>query len=52
VEGPDALLAPKLPYDWTRPVLWVVLILGALLIAGMAWSLLKQSRGDQPSPKP
>jgi hypothetical protein len=50
--GPDALLAPKLPYDWTRPVLWVVLILGALLIAGMAWSLLKQSRGDQPSPKP
>lgn len=50
--GPDALLAPKLPYDWTRPVLWLVLILGALLIAGMAWSLLKQSRGDQPAPKP
>ena len=50
--GPDALLAPKLPYDWTRPVLWVVLILGALLIAGMAWSLLKQSRGDPPSLKP
>ena len=49
--GPDALLAPKLPYDWTRPVLWIVLILGALLIAGMAWSLLKQSRGDQPSPR-
>jgi Protein of unknown function (DUF3999) len=50
--GPNALLAPKLPYDWTRPVLWLVLILGALLIAGMAWSLLKQSRGDQPAPKP
>lgn len=48
--GPDALLAPKLPYDWTRPVLWCVLILGALLIAGMAWSLLKQSRNDQGSP--
>lgn len=45
--GPAALLAPKVPYDWTRPVLWAVLVLGALLVAGMAWSLLKQSRRDQ-----
>ncbi|HEX7814128.1 DUF3999 family protein, partial [Dyella sp.] len=46
--GPGALKPPKVPYDWTRPVLWVVLILGALLIAGMAWSLLKSPRDTQP----
>ena len=45
--GPAALLAPKPPkppFDWTRPLLWLVLIGGALAVAAMAWSLLRQSR--------
>lgn len=47
--GASALLAPKTPYDWSRPLLWLVLIGGALLVAGMAWSLLRQARrtGDK-----
>ena len=47
--GPAALLAPKLPFDWTRLLLWLVLIGGALAVAAMAWSLLRQSRreGDE-----
>lgn len=44
--GPAALLAPKPPFDWTRPLLWLVLIGGALAVAAMAWSLLQQSRRD------
>ena len=45
--GASALMAPKTPYDWTRSLLWLVLIGGALLVAGMAWSLLRQARrGD------
>lgn len=44
--GPGALLAPKPPFDWTRPLLWLVLIGGALVVAGMAWSLLRPSSGD------
>ncbi|MBB3228788.1 hypothetical protein FHW69_003433 [Luteibacter sp. Sphag1AF] len=42
--GPAALEAPKVPYDWTRPLLWVVLIAGAALVAGMAISLLRKPR--------
>ncbi len=42
--GAAALVAPKTPYDWTRALLWLVLIGGALLVAGMAWSLLRQAR--------
>lgn len=41
--GASALLAPKVPYDWTRPLLLVVLAAGALLVAGMALSLLRNS---------
>lgn len=45
--GPSALEAPKVPYDWTKPLLWVVLALGALVVGGMAFSLLRHSvRGD------
>lgn len=46
--GPSALNAPKVPYDWTKPLLWVVLTLGALVVAGMAFSLLRQGREDAP----
>ncbi|PXV61325.1 Protein of unknown function [Dyella jiangningensis] len=45
--GPSALEAPKVPYDWTKPLLWVVLALGALGVAAMAFSLLKQGRRDE-----
>lgn len=45
--GAEALKAPKVPYDWTRPLLWGVLVLGALAVAGMALSLLRQSRRDE-----
>jgi hypothetical protein len=44
--GAAALLAPKTPFDWTRLLLWLVLIGGALAVAGMAWSLLRQSRRE------
>jgi hypothetical protein len=45
-DGPAALLAPKPPFDWTRLLLWLVLIGGALAVAAMAWSLLRQSRRE------
>jgi hypothetical protein len=45
--GPAALLAPKRPFDWTRLLLWLVLAGGALAVAAMAWSLLRQSRRDR-----
>jgi len=45
--GGDAmLLPPKQPYDWSKPLLWLVLVGGALLVVWMALSLLKQSRRD------
>ncbi len=44
--GAAALLAPKALFDWTRLLLWLVLIGGALAVAGMAWSLLRQSRRE------
>jgi cytochrome c-type biogenesis protein CcmH/NrfF len=44
--GAAALLAPQPPFDWTRLLLWLVLIGGALAVAGMAWSLLRQSRRE------
>lgn len=45
--GVAALSAPKVPYDWTRPLLWGVLVVGALAVAGMALSLLRQARRDE-----
>lgn len=47
--GAAALRPPQAPFDWTRPLLWLVLIGGALAVTGMAWSLLRQSpREDDP----
>lgn len=48
--GPLALAAPKVPYDWTKPLLWVVLVAGALAVGGMALSLLRQSKRDDARP--
>ncbi|WP_130618106.1 DUF3999 family protein [Dyella amyloliquefaciens] len=45
--GAEALSAPKVPYDWTRPLLWGVLVVGALAVAGMALSLLRQAKRDE-----
>lgn len=45
--GVEALSAPKVPYDWTRPLLWGVLVVGALAVAGMALSLLRQAKRDE-----
>jgi hypothetical protein len=39
--GAKALTATA-PFDWTRPVLWIVLLLGAALVAGMAATLLRK----------
>jgi hypothetical protein len=41
--GRKALDAPAVPFDWTRPLLWIVLVLGAALVIGMAVSLLRKS---------
>lgn len=45
--GAEALSAPKVPYDWTRPLLWGVLVVGALAVAGMALSLLRQAKRNE-----
>ncbi|MEO6800823.1 MAG: DUF3999 family protein [Rhodanobacter sp.] len=44
--GSAALLAPTPPFDWTRSLLWLVLLGGALAVAALAWSLLRQSRSE------
>ena len=48
--GPAALRArasARLPLDWMRLLLWVVLIGGALAVVAMAWRLLRQSPNDR-----
>jgi hypothetical protein len=42
--GKKALDAADAPFDWTRPLLWVVLLLGAAVVAAMAASLLRKPR--------
>ncbi|WP_458072277.1 DUF3999 family protein [Rhodanobacter sp. BL-MT-08] len=44
--GAAALQPPAPSYDWSKMLLWLVLVGGALLVAWMALSLLKQSRRD------
>lgn len=43
--GEAALQPAKVPFDWTKPLLWGVLVLGALLVIFMALSLLRSPRG-------
>lgn len=40
--GRKALDAPAAAFDWTRALLWGVLVLGAALVVGMAISLLRK----------
>ncbi|MET0616920.1 MAG: DUF3999 family protein [Luteibacter sp.] len=47
--GDAALIGPKAPFDWTRPLLWGVLLLGAGLVAGMAASLLRKPKSGPPA---
>jgi hypothetical protein len=42
--GSKALDASAAPFDWTRPLLWVVLLLGAAVVAAMAASLLRKPK--------
>ncbi|MGN6093654.1 MAG: DUF3999 family protein, partial [Luteibacter jiangsuensis] len=44
VDGSKALDAAAAPFDWTRPLLWVVLLLGAAAVAAMAMSLLRKPK--------
>jgi hypothetical protein len=46
--GRKALEAGEAPFDWTRPLQWIVLLLGAAVVVGMAASLLRKpkSGGD------
>jgi hypothetical protein len=44
--GEAALQPAKVPFDWTKPLLWGVLVLGALLVIGMALSLLRSAKGE------
>jgi hypothetical protein len=43
--GDEALAVPAAPFDWTRVILWVVLGLGVVVVAGMAISLLRKPPG-------
>ncbi len=48
VRAGDAAYQPiKAPRDWKNVLLWAVLVLGALAVAGFAVSLLRSSRGSQ-----
>lgn len=38
----DKALTTQAPFDWTRPLLWIVLLLGAALVVGMAATLLRK----------
>jgi hypothetical protein len=44
LDGSKALDAAAAPFDWTRPLLWVVLLLGAAAVAAMAVSLLRKPK--------
>lgn len=42
--GKKAVDPADAPFDWTRPLLWVVLLLGAAVVAAMAASLLRKPK--------
>lgn len=42
----EKALAGDEHFDWTRPLLWIVLLLGAALVAGMAATLLRKPPPD------
>ncbi|WP_449467573.1 DUF3999 domain-containing protein [Stenotrophomonas humi] len=48
--GEVAYQAAKAPRDWKNVLLWAVLVLGALAVAGFAFSLLRSSRVENKEP--
>ncbi|WP_269792018.1 DUF3999 domain-containing protein [Stenotrophomonas sp. Iso1] len=48
--GDVAYQATKAPRDWKNVLLWAVLVLGALAVAGFAFSLLRSSRVEKKEP--
>ncbi|MNN35788.1 hypothetical protein D3C81_1496510 [compost metagenome] len=48
--GDAAYQATKAPRDWKNVLLWAVLVLGALAVAGFAFSLLRSSRVESKEP--
>ena len=48
--GDVAYQASKAPRDWKNVLLWAVLVLGALAVAGFAFSLLRSSRVESKEP--
>ena len=39
--GTDMLVEPPQPIPWQRYLLWALLVLGALIVSGLAWKLLR-----------
>ncbi|TVR95304.1 MAG: DUF3999 family protein [Wenzhouxiangellaceae bacterium] len=39
--GSDMLVEPPQPIPWQRYLLWALLVLGALIVSGLAWKLLR-----------
>ncbi|MCC5863751.1 MAG: hypothetical protein JJU31_01385 [Wenzhouxiangella sp.] len=35
------LVEPPQPIPWQRYLLWALLVLGALIVSGLAWKLLR-----------
>jgi len=46
--GRTRLMVPPAPFPWTRALLWTALILGAILLAWMAYRLSKESGTGTP----
>jgi hypothetical protein len=44
--GASAYQPPVPPRDWKSALLWVVLVVGALVVAGFALALLRGGRGQ------
>ena len=46
--GPDRLVPPPAPIDWRTIWLWIVLVIGVGIVAGLALRLLRSGKGDPP----
>jgi len=48
--GSDRLIPPPAPIDWRTIWLWVVLVIGVGIVAGLALRILRSGKGDMPPP--